>query len=305
VTAPDLHDKALDLQLRADPRRPTQGRATLYIGLTKAVDLEARDESFRVTPQQRFGPAATWQAPPAWTDWLDAAQLEAVWPDVLAFIRSTIEAAPERYVRSEGGMQAFLSNAASDRFVVIDRGSVIGFDARTKDAFLAPLNKAMSALVRDLESRGHPWAKEGKRFGDELDALAVDADGRVLVMEVKPGIETAALGWTPAQVALYYSLFTAWARQEPGLAHDVLKGMLFQRVRLGLAPEKYSRPSTPPRLIPVIAVGGRVKNPGVANERMIAVKAALTRAGLQLDDLEVWRIDDNGSISMREVGQLP
>jgi hypothetical protein len=201
-------------------------------------------------------------------------------------------------------MQALLSNAASDRFVVVDRESMVAFDVRTKDPFLAPLKEAMSALVRDLDSRGHPWAKADKRFGDELDALAVDSDGRVLVMEVKPGIETAALGWTSAQVARYHWLFTAWARQEPDRAHEVLTGMLAERVRLGLAPPGRLAPVAPPKLIPVIAVCGSVKNPGVANERMRAVHDALRRANIELAELEVWQVTDDGTVATRKLGQL-
>lgn len=189
------------------------------------MDMRKRSaESFRVVPQTRFGPATTWQSHPRWADWLVVSELESVWPEALAFIRSTIEATPDRYVRNEGAMQALLSNAAADGFVVVDRESVVGFDARRKDALLAPLRETMSALVRDLQAHGHPWAKAEKRFGDELDALAVDSDGRVLVMEVKPGNQTAALGWTTAQVALYHWLFTAWAQQEPARAHAVLTG---------------------------------------------------------------------------------
>jgi hypothetical protein len=305
VSALELRGKALDVQLRANPRQPAEGHATLYIGLTKAIDLRGRGEFFRFDPQRRFGPAAAWQSPPAWTNWLAASELEAVWPEVLAFVRSTIEAAPDRYVRSEGAMQALLSSAAADRFVVVDRESVIGFDhARAKQAFLAPLNELLSVAVGDLESRGHRWAKAGKRFGDELDALVVDADGRVLVMEVKPGIQTAALGWTPAQVALYHSLFSSWARQDPGLAHEVLTGMLAQRVRIGLAPDGHVPPSAPLQFVPVIAVCGRVLNPNVANERMLAVQAALGRAGSELEELEVWQVGDDGTIETRELGDL-
>ena len=306
VAAHDLLGNALDLQLRADPRQPGKGRATLYIGLTKAVDLEARGEMFRVVLQPRFGPMATWQTtPPTWATWLVASELEVVWPQVLGFIRATIKAAQDRYVRIEGGMQALLSNAASDRFVMVDRESVIAFDSLVaKNAFLAPLDELLSKVVRDLESRGYGWAKDGKGFGDELDALAVDADGRVLVMEIKPGSATASLGWTPAQVARYHRLFDAWAQQGPGHAREVLKGMLAQRSQMGLASVSRPLPPAPLRFVPVIAVCGRVKNPREANERMLAVHTALGRVGIGLDALEVWQVGEDGTIATRELGRL-
>jgi hypothetical protein len=303
VTVPE-HGKALDLQFRSDPRRPSNGRATLYIGLTKGVDLEVRGQAFRVVPQMQFGLATTWVRRPPWTEWQVASQLKSLWPDALTYIRSTIDAAPERYVRSEGAMQALLANLVSDRFAVVDRESVVGFDPGVKTQFLAPLSSLLSAVVRDLRSQGYSWATADKRFGDEIDALAVDADGRLLVIEVKPGLNTAGVGWTPAQVARYLWLFTAWAQQDPAHAHAVLTGMLAQRVRLGLARHGRVPPKAPPKLIPVIAVCGSVQNPSVANQRMLAVHDALRGADIDLDELEVWQVTDDGMITTRRLGQL-
>jgi hypothetical protein len=169
--------KALDLQLRANPRRPDAGHATLYVGLTRALDLEHRsDGRLRVRPQTRFGPGKEWDAPPPWTEFLPLADLVSLWPEVISYAQATIDAADARYTRSEGGMQAVLSNADSDDFAVIDREAVIGFDARVKDAFLAPIKGALSDLAPDLLDTGEAWARE-RHFGDELDALAIDSEG--------------------------------------------------------------------------------------------------------------------------------
>jgi nicotinamide mononucleotide adenylyltransferase len=54
----------------------------------------------------------------------------------------------------------------------------------------------------------------------------------------------------------------------------------------------------------VIAVCGSVKNPSVANERMLAVHDALRRANIDLDELEVWQVTDGGVITTRRLGQL-
>lgn len=80
--------------------------------------------------------------------------------------------------------------------------------------------------------------------------------------------------------------------------------MLAQRVRLGLGPHGRVPPHAPPKLIPVIAVCGSVKNPMVANQRMLTVHEALRRANIELHELEVWQVTDDGIIATRKLGQL-
>jgi hypothetical protein len=63
------------------------------------------------------------------------------------------------------------------------------------------------ARVRELWSE--PKAPE--RWA-EADFLALDADGGLLVIEVKRGNDRR-LGWTPAQVAYYAALFRRWASE--------------------------------------------------------------------------------------------
>ena len=296
--------KALDLQLRADPRRTGDGHATLYIGLTKALDLEHRsDGRLRVRPQTRFGPGREWDSPPEWTDFLPLVDLVRLWPEVIVYAQDTIDAADARYTRSEGGMQAVLSNAGSEGFEVIDREAVIGFDARSKAAFLAPIKRALSDLVPALRAEGETWAREGS-FGDELDALAIDREGRVLIVEVKPASETTAVGWTPAQVFLYYRLFSAWVEQEPDSAPEVLEGMLQQRVRIGLARERDWTLRRPLELVSVIAIGGMARNRSVANRRMRAVADGMKRAGLVDVEPQVWQVDESAKVERRPLGGL-
>jgi hypothetical protein len=302
--SPEHTASALDLQLRADPRAIEDGHATLYVGLTKALDLAyASDGRFRVLPQTKFGPGMDWNLAPAWADPLPLDEMARLWPEVIDYAVATIAATPPRYTQKEGGMQAVLSNADADDFAVIDREVVVGFSPRSKDAFLAPTKNALSNLVPDLVSQGEVWARE-RSFGDELDALAIDSEGRVLVMEVKPGTETTDLGWTPAQVLLYHRLLSSWAEQDAESAPQALDGMLRQRVRIGLEREREWSLRRPLELVPVIAVGGRVKNPRVANERMRAVTDALRRAGLASKEPEVWQVDDAGHVEVRGVGSL-
>ena len=73
--------------------------------------------------------------------------------------------------------------------------------------------------------------------------LAVDHDGRVLVVEVKHGGDTAGRGWTPAQVALSLRLCQRWVQATPWAA-SILKGMLDQARVIGLGADRSSRSLT-------------------------------------------------------------
>jgi hypothetical protein len=150
----------------------------------------------------------------------------------------------------------------------------------------------------------HRWAATPKRFGNELDTLAVDAAGRLLVIEVKPGSPTPALAWTPCQVAVYTRLTRAWVEQDPSYAREVVEGMLHQRGALGL---NGSAPAlgSPIEIVPVIAVGLPVQNPKVAIRRFQQVQDALWACGEFLDDeLEVWGIDADGQLVATGAGSL-
>ena len=62
--------------------------------------------------------------------------------------------------------------------------------------------------------------------------LAVDDDGRLLAVEVKPANAIAGIAKSPAQVALYATLWSTWL-DETDDSVQVLQGMLDQRARLG------------------------------------------------------------------------
>jgi hypothetical protein len=284
--------RGLDLQLRADPRRPYVGRATLYIGLTKVLDVEiGRTGKFKLTGQRGKSFAdldpslfkSDW-AKPHHAEWL-----EPEWQEVMTYVRRAIECAPLPKVRKEGLLQAALNRASDRSFELVDREAVIAFSSELKkDAVLEHLRQPINSAIEDVRARHPEWARP-KKFGDELDAIAIDQDGRVLIVEAKHNSDTAGLGLTPAQVALYLSLFERWAQQDPVHARDVLTGMVAQRRVIGLPSVVAAPIGDPLGFVPVIAVAGAIGK--VAAARMRIVLAAVRDHGLALADLEIWEID--------------
>jgi hypothetical protein len=300
------HSAALDLQFRANPNTG-ESAATLYVGLTKAIDLKVNGTGsmFCAALQPKFGPAsATDWRPPVWAQWTPIETMGEVADSLLAFTKATIEDAPKSHIASEGGMQAILSNTASEDFVVIDRESQFHFPStEIKKAVLREEGAEIAQALAAIFNRGEPWARE-KSFGGELDALAMDKDGRLLIIEVKPGWETGPLGRTPGQVGLYRRLFARWTAQDPALAREVLEGMLDQRAEAGLLSRSAWGLADPIDLSPVIAVGGIVGNADVANKRMLELQAELDAAPGHWPTPAVWQFSPPDDIQKVELGKL-
>lgn len=297
--------KGLDLRLRARPGH-TAARATLYLGLTQVLHVHhLGPDRFKLQGQSGKGFQTKLDPTLFDTSWGVPQSLERLsvsWPAVMAYVRAAIAAAPSRYLTSEGLVQARLGRGGK-HFACIDREVVINFPSQVvKDAALGNEVAGIRAAREQLASR-HRWAERTKRFGDELDMLGVGREGRVLVVEVKDGGDTAGVGWTPAQVALYQRICQLWVDATPCTA-SVLNGMLEQAVHVGTAKDQGYRVREPVELVPVIAVSHPLKNPKVANERMKLVHAAMAATGVGLPGLQVWSVEENGAVERRTLGGL-
>lgn len=289
---------AVDLQIRADPQSK-RAHATLYVGLTRAIHVERHpSKGWRLDLQQ----GKSFNLPPLdrdpWLTWRSLSEVEADWPAVMDRVRQTIRACPPAKRDTEGRLQAALAKPNHD-FQLIDR-EALPF-SKGAAALLRQLRAPIEDAARDLGNL-HRWAQQEKKWGMELDALAIDADGSILVIETKDGSDTAGFGWTPAQVAFYLRVFESWAAQDPNHAKEVLDGMAEQRERIGLGRRRTVGRNL--SFIPVVAIGTPVKNPDAANDRMRIVHDALNAHGVPLGRLQVWRVHPDGALQRRRLGDL-
>src|SRR5207302_1685926 len=107
--------------------------------------------------------------------------------------------------------------------------------------------------------RSSPWQAPGvlvappERLGGELDLLAVDPVGRLLVIEVEPGTSVPGITWAPLQVTFYAELFRKWASEVGDeQAREGLSAMLQQRVALGLTQDPRRSLRQPLDIVPVV-----------------------------------------------------
>jgi hypothetical protein len=193
----------------------------------------------------------------------------------------------ERYTK-EGAVQAMLCVNAGEFFSVIDREVVVGYrDTEAKSEVFQRLQDPLLDAVRGRT--GPAWWKPPTRLGGELDLLAVDRAGRLLVIEVKPGSALSGIAWSPLQVTFYAELLREWATAVGDeVARATLTRMLDHRVQLGLTDHPLRPLGAPLEIVPVIAIGGDVRP--AATERLSAVQSALAREGCAWPNLEIWRV---------------
>jgi hypothetical protein len=182
-------------------------------------------------------------------------------------------------------LHAWLARGDHPGFAVVDRDVKI---AAPKPA-LAAARIPRDAAVAALRAEGVRWAVPP--FSDRIDALAIDTDGRVLVIAARIGKDARRTGWAPAQLAMHLALARRWAEQDTVHAADVLEGQRDERLRLGLLPPSARACviTRPLEIVPALVLMGETSD--ATARRMARVADAVEQAGGDLTGLEIIRTD--------------
>lgn len=144
-----------------------------------------------------------------------------------------------------------------DEWLIIDRECVIGFGGDDeKKRFYDPIMSRYQAALGGMSAPGaemRKWTQRKKGFGDELDMLAIDRDGRLLVIELKHGTNVSGIYWGPVQVGVYCEAF----ENQLQVLGPAIAELVRQKVDFGLLPA-LACDRLPPRgfdsVTPVLAV---------------------------------------------------
>lgn len=168
----------------------------------------------------------------------------------------------DRYYKSkkEGFYQNELSKIygicgnATD-FVIIDKESVIGYSNQAeKNSLLGSIQQKYKQLQREIsilnpERYGKDLGK--KAIGNELDFLALDKDGNILLIEYKHGTNTSGIYLSPLQIGMYYDIFTSFPKKDLEIA---VFEMLEQKQKIGLINPNWEKPNIIKDIIPVLII---------------------------------------------------
>lgn len=140
-------------------------------------------------------------------------------------------------------------------FVIIDKEAVIGyFDQAEKNILLGNIQQKYKQLQREISilnpiRYGKDLGK--KAIGNELDFLALDKDGNILLIEYKHGTNTSGIYLSPLQIGMYYDIFTSFPKDELGRA---VFYMLEQKQKIGLINPNWKKPNCIKDIIPVLII---------------------------------------------------
>lgn len=282
---------ALDLQLRGYATKSNETWATLYVGLTKVLDLRfLPNKGFRLRAHASHATRTNgWNN--AWDrSWHSAHHLQTEWKDVDLYLERVVPSVHKNFLR-EGAVQSAVSGFSSESLLVIDREAAVTFstDAERKRISTRLARPVLNA-VRE-PGRGRWWSSRPSSLGGECDALAINLDdGSLVAIEIKPRSSTTTIRWSPLQVRHYANLFSEWVHGEGGVgetaAIEVIKKMIAQRKRLGLVgagvDPKFALPMT---VRPLIAIGKGYSD--AAYQGLTEVQQRLVEVGLNDPPLEV------------------
>lgn len=289
----------IDFQFRKEVKRPSNQWATLYVGLTavlNVVDKGAKGlaltahKTYR-DPSRRLGWRDEWSEGAPVTGWSQR------WPDVERYLEKIIAFTVTeggKYVKTEGIVQAAVSGYRGDHLrAVIDREVVPSFrDIATKTRIH---RECSDPLVKALTQANLGFGKPPSSFGMETDALAVDQDGRLVAIEIKPG-SVGSLAWVPAQATMYARVLQRWVDLDKDRWKSVIEKVLDQRRKIGLVASDFKAKDLQPRVVPAVAFQ-RVAN-DVYIDRMYTVQDALLAAGIGDPDLKFFAVAPSGRLDV-------
>ena len=192
------------------------------------------------------------------------------------------------FLRREGVLQAAWARV-SEPWVPFDREAVLGYsDAAERDAArtFPQMAAARSELVELQQAGG--WAELPEPGGAEVDQLAVDPDGRLVLLELKNVSTSAgAAYYSPYQLLQYVY---EWHGALPAV-RDQLSALIQARVLAGLTPA--GLPALTGELRPAIGFGDALGSDEV-RDRFEQVRTVVNRhLPPGVCPVEAWAIDGN------------
>lgn len=264
--------------LPVDPQLREGDHLHLYCGLTRLLDASLFNDTLRLS------------AHPTYTSQPCGADLFREWSPQDPALSAALDhyfanvVVKPAQVRGEGAVQARWAQVR-DPWISFDREGVIGYEdsaARSAARSFPTLSQARS----EIEALAGSWGPVPKT-GGEVDQLAVDPQGRLVLLELKDSSSPAY--YAPLQLLQYLH---EWAGALPTL-HSSLMALMESRKTLGLSPEM---PPLSGGLRAVLAFGeGRPSTE--VQQRLMLVKMVVNRYLPEgVEPMEVWSLEQGAPV---------
>lgn len=166
--------------------------------------------------------------------------------------------------KKEGYYQTILSRqygicgGTDSQFVIIDKEVVLGYtnqlEKRNRYDCFRDKYKRLQGIISKNDPVRFGKYRNKKAIGNEVDFLALDRKGNILLIEYKHGENISGIYLSPLQIGLYYDLFNDYYENNTALFSKAIFAMLEQKQRLGLINPLWEKPPKLKRLIPVLVI---------------------------------------------------
>ena len=162
----------------------------------------------------------------------------------------------EGYYQNAFSRRYGICGKADDEFVILDKEAVIGYENQAeKDSILLPIQQDYQALLKDLSqsySQSNRYGKNTRKkaTGNELDFIALNKNGDILLIEFKDGKNPSGIYLSPFQIGGYYDLWTGFPKLPLKIS---LERLAKQKQEIGLINPDWKIPK-PNRIIPVLII---------------------------------------------------
>lgn len=265
----------LDVHLRPDDE------VHVYCGLTRLVvisrkangDIEVKAASSYLVQDCSRGLFGTWRV-----DEID----ERVFDRRLTAYLDGVKVSG-RWVRREGTVQTGWS-LVRDPWVPFDREAVLGYPSSPERDRARCFEDVVQVRERvEALRKSHGWATLPGR-GGEVDQLAVDPDGRLVVIELKDA-SAAGVYYAPLQLLQY-----VWEWHSGfEMVRDGVQKLLDARVTLGLTPPDVSRVGD--HIRPVVGFGDDCRSKEVKRRYAKVLKIANAHLPQGVANMETWTLN--------------
>lgn len=273
------------LPLRADVHLREHDRVHVYCGLTRLIDVRLLRRKVRVRAHTTYSsqPCADGLFR-AWSP--DEAGLD----DKVGRYLAGVQIRPT-HVRAEGAVQAAWA-AVTDPWIPFDREAVLGYESKTSRAaarFADAVQAARAAVAGVVKSDAAWAATSANKVNAELDQLAVDPSGRLVLIELKYGRASgASVYYSPLQLLQYVH---EWARAFESVRAD-LRALIEARQAIGLSPP--DMPALNAEFRPVVAFGSDLPNVDIRGRFEEVRTIANRHLPVGVAPIEVWALNAVG-----------
>ncbi len=278
---------ALDVHLR--PRDEVH----IYCGLARILGVRLREDTVEVFADNAYkkyheGLFRTWRPH------------EKVFGQFLDDYLDRVEIA-DRYTKKEGKLQADWSQV-TDPWVPFDREAVLSYRHLDKGARGMNFSEVESArvILRAIASRpgrrAQSWAEPKDKLGNELDQLAVDGEGNLVLIEIKDASASPAqVFYSPLQLLQYIH---EWRRAFGWLSiSQSLQELINARKELGLMPAEV--PPLTGGIRAAVCFGADTRSEEVKRRYYEALGVVNAHLPAHVLPVETWSYGDkNGPISL-------